>query len=57
MRRLLPGIFMLAFIASAQLGSIDAAAGAGPDLILHDAVLLTMNPDARVLRRSRSRVI
>ena len=45
MRRLLPGILVLALVASAQLGTIDAVAGAGPDLILYDAVVLTMNPD------------
>ena len=45
-RRLLPGILVLAFVASAQLGAGDAIAGASADLILHDAVVLTMNPDA-----------
>ena len=42
--RLLTGALALAIVSG--LGAPDVSAGAGPDLILHDAVVLTMNPDA-----------
>ena len=44
MRRSLTGILALAILTG--LGAPEVAAGAGPDLILHDAVVLTMDPDA-----------
>lgn len=44
MSRLLTGILVLAIFTG--LGAPGVRAGAGPDLILHDAVVLTMNPSA-----------
>jgi len=44
MRRLLTGTLALAILTG--FGAPEVAAGAGPDLILHDAVVLTMDADA-----------
>ena len=44
MRRLLTGILVLATVTG--LGTPRVAAGLGPDLILHDAAVLTMDPTA-----------
>lgn len=44
--RLLTGILALVVLAVATTGTPPATAGAAPELILHDAVILTMDPDS-----------